>query len=210
MTKLIILSGGSGYGKTTMCNHMEKQPGVMCLGSGEFFKTLYGLCGFGAYDAKEKLIFNDAFSAVMALKADGLRLYEEKKEHNPNNGANIIRFIESIRSLCPDIAPRSVLKQIELTDPEIAVTVVINMEEVQQLYALCEAAPFIEEVHFFEMDCIDPRPANSAVIDNRHQLSSIDVMEATDHLKCAKSWHGWPYHIEDSIEFADDVLAEVR
>jgi hypothetical protein len=136
--KLIILTGGSGVGKTHMSNYAKTFNGVDSVDPGDLFKAQLAL-------GNRISTLGDGWSAsdyfYHFIKRDlevGLIAYERLKQSGSITGETITQWIETIRFLCPNLPARWVYEYGQIMQPSILVTTAINKEGLNQLVSLFE------------------------------------------------------------------------
>jgi hypothetical protein len=187
--RLIILTGGSGIGKSSMANYAKTFDGVDAVDTGDLFKALYALVSLDkTLIPLEILTGDDALENFVLQNLNyGITKYERLKGSGIS-GKRIIYFIETLRALCPDLPARWVRKYAEIREPKTLVTTAINESELGYLINQFCADTQIDTV---ALRCENPVIRQG---DNR--------VPVPEHL-CDRSYH---YRLEDSLEIMNEIL----
>lgn len=147
MKRLIVLTGESGIGKTTIQNALvEESPLIKLASTGDLFKSLSGsLYGFGLQDfdfpnPKEPLLQKQALKwwVETGHLASGLAEYEDLKEFGCIDGNQAILIAEILRAVDPKFHVKAALAIASLVDSPFFVMDVINREEYGDLLEVCK------------------------------------------------------------------------
>jgi hypothetical protein len=190
--KLIILTGASGVGKTTMMNYAKTFYGVDAIDTGDLFKAQLAL-------AKRDCLYtiatpNFPCHGMTALEyfvrydlKSGVSLYEEMKKSGEITGKEIIYFIETTRELCPDLPARWLYWYARIMQPEVLVTTAINKEELDYLSKLFKE----HQIDVIALRCVD-----------RVKRQGDNRTEVDQHL-CDRTYI---YELRESLEIMHEIL----
>lgn len=154
--KLIILTGYSGCGKSTMLNYAKSfwLENVDSVDTGDLFKAILAMSKKGELNPHKVLTDLDALSHFVSNKLGrGVYFYEELKISGEISGTEIIYFIETLRALCPDLPSRWVYQYSQIVKPDVLVTTAINDAELNYLVNWFEKENQIEVI---ALKCSNP------------------------------------------------------
>jgi hypothetical protein len=191
--KLIILTGASGVGKTTMMNYAKTFDSVDAVDPGDLFKAQLALAKKDCLGTVATPSFpcHRIQSLKYFIKYDlkpGLALYERMKKTGEITGKEISYFIETLRFLCSDLPSRWVYEYGQIIGSKTLVTTAINDEGLNDLVALFEKEHQIEAIALRCVDRVERRG------DNR--------IEVEQHL-CDRTYI---YELRESLEIMHEIL----
>jgi hypothetical protein len=215
--KIIILSGGAGFGKTHIMNYIERRYyETIALTSGDYHKIKWGL---ERCDPREipplppVLLTSDALHRyIFDNRHLGLARYERLKKENPERTTQqIIRFIEADRGVVPDFPARALLKLAACSTKNGLVTDVVRAEELAYLLKLVVGSGEYNRVFIAKLVCQNPYRAHAEVEHNRQEISYLEIANIVrkyygSQASDAVGMKSYSYRLMESEAIADKIV----
>lgn len=152
MKELVILTGGSGIGKTTSFLPALKEHGYTPIETGDLFKSIIGSIRDGGFGLEDWFYDSDALDSYIR-QLPGKSTYETDWKVNVGDVQSCYAF-ELLRCVAPDFHVRSVFTIADAFRAERVVTSCINQDELEILIAVSYEQGW--EPTVVRLDCTNP------------------------------------------------------